>query len=118
MKNLVEYIRDSRGHKIGVLFAKPSGTNFTVGYSLCSKEDVFDRKFGKFLAERRAEKFEMKPPYTDTKCFYKDTGDLPKHSHTFPPSIMSSLHKFISRCSAYYQDLESPYWYKLISSKD
>ena len=110
MKHLVEYIRDSHNQKVGVLFAKPSGTNFTVGYSLCCKEDKFDREFGLFLAERRAEKFEKKSPYVGS-----DDDMFIQTRHKFPGSIMPSLHHFVSRCSAYYQDLESPYWYKLIS---
>lgn len=110
--------------KRGILFARPSGTNFVFGYSLCAKGDRFNREFGMSLAEKRADKFETKSPFydkeelsdtTEYKKFECKDGSTVACRHDIPESVMRALPAFMARCRAYYKDLDAPYWYQLIS---
>lgn len=126
MTQLVEYLRSTpRKRKVGVLFAKPQGTNFAVGYSLCCDEDEFDRDFGLWLAEKRADKFSIRHPFTEPEevhvstesvPFKTDSGTWVSCNHHIPDSVMRQLPVFMARCQAYYKDLDTPYWYHLISA--
>ncbi len=53
---ITQYIRDKQRRPIGVLLAKSNGNNqLNIGFSLCCWKDKFNKKFGKELAEKRAE---------------------------------------------------------------
>ncbi len=125
MTQLIEYIRGTpKRRKLGILLAKPSGTNFVVGYSLCAKSDRFNREFGTTLAEKRADKFEAKSPFVD-KADLHETAEysifecadksLVACRHKIPETVMRALPAFMARCKAYYKDLDAPYWYQLIT---
>jgi len=49
---LIQYVRTEKGKRVGVIVALSSDH---IGYSLCNPIDRFDKKKGKFIAERRAE---------------------------------------------------------------
>ena len=49
---LIQYVRTDKGKRVGVVVALSSDH---IGYSLCNPVDKFDKKKGKFIAERRAE---------------------------------------------------------------
>ncbi len=49
---LVNYVRADSGKKVGVVVALSSDK---IGYSLCNPLDKFDKSYGKFIAEKRAE---------------------------------------------------------------
>jgi len=49
---LVQYVRTGKGKKVGVVVALNSNK---IGYSLCNPLDEFDKNYGKFIAEKRAE---------------------------------------------------------------
>lgn len=53
---LIEYVRNKKREKIGVLVALPSKNGFSIGWSKCntSKNDKFDRDLGLILAIGRA----------------------------------------------------------------
>ena len=49
---LISYVRADSGKKVGVVVALSSDK---IGYSLCNPLDKFDKSYGKFIAEKRAE---------------------------------------------------------------
>ena len=53
---LVKYVRDKKGQRIGVVVAIDKDK---IGWSKCnfSKGDKFDKKRGRYIAEKRAEKY-------------------------------------------------------------
>lgn len=53
-ESIKQYIRDKKGHPIGVLIAINDGTAISLGWSLCSKCDTFSKKLGTQIAESRA----------------------------------------------------------------
>jgi hypothetical protein len=51
----VTYVR-KKGKPQAVLVAIKVGTEISIGYSQCNKTDVFDRKYGIYMALERAKK--------------------------------------------------------------
>jgi len=53
-----QYIKDSKGHKCGVLVAAKNQFtgDITIGWSLCNKRDEFNKDRGQFIALGRARK--------------------------------------------------------------
>ena len=49
---LIQYVRTSKGKRVGVVVALSSNH---IGYSLCHPLDRFDKCYGKYIAEKRAE---------------------------------------------------------------
>ena len=88
MKMLLEYIKDHKGKRIGVVVALSADC---IGWSLCKKCDKFDPKLGQRIAEGRAAdrkdySFEIPhtvKPYVEkmteraNRYFKKDYDDIP-----------------------------------------
>jgi len=53
-KEIVQYVREGR-KPIGVVVAMVSEEGYRIGWSLCHPEDMWDREYGRFVAEKRAE---------------------------------------------------------------
>lgn len=53
---MINYVRAKNGTPKGILVAKLFGNKVGFGYALCSKKDIFQKKTGRLIAERRAEK--------------------------------------------------------------
>jgi flavodoxin len=53
---IMEYIRDNKNQKIGVMYAFREDDTVYSGWSLCSKRDTFDRELGQRIARARARK--------------------------------------------------------------
>ena len=51
LKPLIEYVRDETGKKIGCVVALDK---WRIGWSLCSKKDVFNKKMARTIAMGRA----------------------------------------------------------------
>ena len=74
MKMLVKYHRDKHSRPIGVLVAINIGESFRIGWSLCCKKDVFNKKRAKEIAIGRAQYYtiedvEKSCPQTLRKAF-------------------------------------------------
>ncbi len=57
MKIIKRYVRNKKNRKIGVVIAIPINkkeTKYRIGWSLCSKKDIFDKEVGESLAVGRA----------------------------------------------------------------
>ena len=65
---LLEYIRNRKGEKIGVVVAL---NKWSVGYSLCKKGDRFDKQLGLEIAVGRAEYSTTLVPRTVKHIFEK-----------------------------------------------
>ena len=50
---LIQYVRTSKGKRVGVVVALSSKH---IGYSLCNPKETFHRKLGRKIAEGRANK--------------------------------------------------------------
>jgi len=91
---VIQYIRDNKRNKIGVMAAFRHNEEVYIGWSLCSKQDVFYREFGIELAMNRA-----------VKLFdYEYIGDK------IPYSIFGDLEIFLDRCAKYFKDAKYPAW--------
>ena len=54
MKQLVQYIRDERGHRVGVMVAEEHDGEVLIGVSKCNmKKDKFNRDIGIRIAQGR-----------------------------------------------------------------
>jgi len=65
MSTLIEYIKDKKNNRRGVLVATKETVGFSIGWSLCCKKDKFNREFGQDIAIGRAERnSRMKTPHS------------------------------------------------------
>jgi hypothetical protein len=83
---LITYLRDKNHNPKGVLVAVKKGNrgNFHIGYSMCRKDDTFDKSMGVKIALGRAE-----------------TENYETFSRT-PHAIRKILIGFVRRCERYY----------------
>ena len=88
---MFEYHRDPRRNPIGVLSAKTIDGVVHFGWSLCKKDDRFDRDFGKSLADIRCE-MDINRPIL---------------SH-LPHSMFDHFSNFHERAAKYFKDAEVP----------
>jgi len=94
--NLVQYFRNKRNDKIGCMFAyetssiagsEPAINNLvTIGYSLCNKNDKFDKRKALHIATARAVKY-----------------DVTRRKQVIPQSMHIDLMKFAERCERYFK---------------
>lgn len=94
---LIEYLRNKKGNRIGVVVAIDKNT---VGWSLCNSLDQFDRDKGLYIAIARA-----------SKAFdYMKNGDWSIDDVKFiyyqkcPHTLKSLLDKMIDRSILYYKE--------------
>ena len=87
-------VRGKNRDKKGVLISCLSDdlSTIQVGYSLCSKNDTFDKYFGTFIAFQRAEK------------------SVNKTSIIITHSIRSDFAKFLAKSQRYFKDKKLPDW--------
>ena len=79
---LVQYLRDEKNQKRGVFVAESDGDNgYMVGWSVCSKRDIFSKVRGNTIAVGRM--------LRGTKA-------------SIPSFAVAQFDKFLSRCEAYY----------------
>lgn len=83
---LITYIRGKKQNPKGVLVAVKKGNqgNFHIGYSMCRKDDTFNKTMGVKIALGRAET-------TNLETFTKT-----------PYAIRKNLTDFVQRCERYY----------------
>jgi len=83
---LISYVRDKKNNPKGVLVAIKKGNsgNFYIGYSMCRKDDTFNKNMGVKIALGRAE-----------------TNNLETFTKT-PYAIRKNLTDFVKRCERYY----------------
>ena len=55
-KRLIRYVRNSDKTPKGVLIAKVVNDNIIIGWSYCAKDDNFEKKLGRHIAEARIQK--------------------------------------------------------------
>lgn len=84
---LVSYVRDKNRNPRGMLIAIKKGKkgNFHIGYSMCRKEDTFDKNMGFKIALGRAE-----------------TNNYDTFINS-PHAIRKMLTGFVQRCEKYYK---------------
>jgi len=83
---LVQYIRDRKNHKKGVIVSGICGNEVCVGYSLCNPLDEFDKEKGFTIANSRLE--------SNDKVSVEN----------IPISIEHELTLFVGRVKRYYPD--------------
>ena len=81
-KELIQYVRDENGKPFACFVGKDSNH---IGWSMCSRKDVFDRKKGRMIAEGRASK------------------GLTHNIIRVHPRIKNEFEKFVDRCKKYYK---------------
>lgn len=82
---MIEYIRDGRGRKVGVMVAYKDGDSVRIGWSKCNtKLEPFDRERGLAIAFGRAVK-----------------GNITKK---MPNKVCRKLARFIDRADRYYNN--------------
>lgn len=88
---IIEYTRDRKNNKNGVILSGINNGIVCFGFSLCSKEDYFDSFIGVDIAEARA--------FKNDRLF----KNLIANGDTIPISIKEYLPKFIDRVTRYYK---------------
>ncbi len=92
---IVEYVRDNRGNRKGVLVSGVLDGTVVIGWSLCSKLDIFDKREGFFIAEGRAiENDRIAARYTITD------------DYKIPRLVEYQLIDFVARIKRYYKSSE------------
>ena len=107
--HIIQFIRNKKNQKNGIMVAFPdegSDNHYVnIGFSLCSKNDVFNYYRGLGIATGRAFK------YSDYSIF--DMDDM------IPESIRKDVVKFCARCKRYFSDKELVPWaYNLLIEED
>jgi hypothetical protein len=87
---IYEYVKDKHGHLKGVVCAT---SNIGIGWSLCRKEDKFDKDFGIRIAEGRAKKIEKISEEIEDSFINIEV----------PPSITDQFDKMVERAEKYYK---------------
>ena len=80
---IIKYIRYNNGDPRGVLVGIKTKNGFSIGYSLCNKQDKFSKDMALKIAIGRA-----------AQC-------VPERS--FPHIISKNLNEFVDRCKKYYK---------------
>lgn len=87
MVSISEYIKDSKGRKIGLVIAVkytiPGFNCVRIGFSKCHKHDKFDKGIAHEIAMDRV---------------VKQTGNI-------PPSVLPHVKKMIERAKKYFKDV-------------
>ncbi len=93
MNTLVQYVRNRKNQKIGVVVATDKER---LGWSLCCKTDRFDKERGLQIAIGRATKFEMK--HLDSMYQYEH------YKTAVPDSVRPTIIKVLKRAKVYYKE--------------
>ena len=93
MSTLVQYVRNGKNHRIGVVVAV--GKN-QIGWSLCNKTDDFDKQRGLSIAIGRAHKLN----------FGHSNGGvcIGNNGHRHPQSVDAVVQTMAHRASCYYKE--------------
>lgn len=84
MNELVEYIKNKKGQRIGVVVARPRANDMVgIGWSLCRKTDIFDQELGLKKARGR----------TDTILY----------GSALPHTVLPYVEKMTDRAERYYK---------------
>uniref|UniRef100_A0A6M3LD00 Uncharacterized protein n=1 Tax=viral metagenome TaxID=1070528 RepID=A0A6M3LD00_9ZZZZ len=86
---LIKYVKDNRGQRIGVVVAIDKDR---IGWSKCnfSKGDKFDKKRGRYIAEKRAGKY----IYDDDFYFFTN--------HKIPNILHGDILEMVDRAENYF----------------
>lgn len=98
---LVKYVRNKKGQRVGVVVAIDKNR---IGWSKCnfSKGDRFDRERGKFIAQKRAEKYVYDPTYRTKKAgelYWQDFLDY----HHITQCVRPDFLEMVDRASHYFK---------------
>lgn len=88
---------------IGVLVAgiDPESKKLVIGYSLCHKNDHFNRHPGTGKLDKN---------FARNMATARAVRNLNNNEFTVPESIKNNMTQFLSRCAKYYKDQLLPYW--------
>lgn len=82
---IIRYTRNENGERNGCLVAGKVDGKVRIGYSLCHRNDKFDKSVARNIAEARMEKTQ------------KD------YTTTLPPSMIEEFKRFTVRCGKYFK---------------
>lgn len=91
--DLVEYVKDDKGRNVGCVVA--TGKN-NIGYSICHREDVFEKNIGRKIATERAKKGK------DYLSILKKEDSGPEKYKTH--FVVKKLEHFKERVNKYFKD--------------
>lgn len=103
---LMEYIRNKKNEKIGILVADIIDNDVHIAYSICNKKDKFNKQYGKEITTNRMNTHNT--PHIDNV----DVSSLNLYE-TLPYKLLqnhrkycniSNIEHFINRCSRYFKD--------------
>lgn len=80
MANLIKYVRDNKGHPRGVLIATSKNC---IGFSLCRKNDKFNKKEGKKIALTRANSEKAHARLLIPHSIYKEYWEMVERSNRY-----------------------------------
>lgn len=99
---ILEYIKDTKGNKVGVLLATVCYEKVCFGWSLCNKKDNFDALFGIDIAADRAfknDRYKKNLKYSDDYPINIEFID-----DILPVTVVKNLPKFLNRVLKYYKN--------------
>ena len=86
---IYEFVRNNKGKPIGCIAAVAeaggTGKHYALGYSLCNKNDTFDKHLARIKAVGRANMY------------------MPIHIDNFPHTIRKHVPKMLNRAQRYFQ---------------
>lgn len=105
---LIKYVRNKERQRIGVVVAIDRNR---IGWSKCnfSMGDRFDKERGKYIAQKRAEKYVYTPRYSgmqDWKYYDKSDGHLMSffEYHHIAECIRPDFLEMVDRANHYFKD--------------
>lgn len=132
LKQFIKRRRGGQMQRIGVMYAQvmPGGNEIGIGYSLCSKVDVFDTITAEDIAFNRSLAYNDRSPYfikeidisknNEELCQYFDMKGVTMDSkgsdtiivkrNLFPESIAADLSLFIGRAERFFKEYTLPTW--------
>jgi len=98
---LISYIRDNKNQKIGMLISginKYKNNNVCIGWSLCNKQDQFDKYIGFDIAQGRT--------YLNDRIYENHVDENFNIFEFIPKTVIKNLPKFLIKIYKYYKKEE------------
>ena len=109
---LVQKIVDRKKSKIvGMMIAQKfifneDSTVVKVGWSLCNKADVFNKKIGTKIATDRCNSFDAEKDIHMVFCNDNVIFNFADSTRDLPFSMIEEIEKFVKRCASYFKGSE------------
>lgn len=94
MNNILQYVRNRKRQKTGMVVAIPFSDKIHIGWSLCKRGDKFSREMGYSIANGRAT---TNPPYVIRNSVAKYGKNLFAWTR-IPSSVKKTVEKVMVRC--------------------